>query len=186
MTALVTPALVVVALALLSAQQEPVARRPNAVPPTEKPIVDNYATFAVGPVPASFGYDATFYKKYVDAHGIPIISSEKVPDAALLMARDIVIYMIANRPDIRAEMIAKKYRVGIMAITEMTTDIPEQRDRKKPGPADPRLTRGERENYDKPGGMAARPTRSTGTDALAGSAASTRKEHQSQAERPLR
>jgi hypothetical protein len=151
--ALLMPALVVVAVAQLTVQQDPVARPANPVPPAEKPIVENYNTFTIGPVPGSLGYDATFYKKYVDAHGIPIISSEKVPDAALLMARDIVIYMLGNRPDIRAEMVARKYRVGIMAVTEMTTDIPEQRDRKKPGPGDSRLTRGERENYDKPGGI---------------------------------
>ena len=50
-------------------------------------------------------------------------------------------------------MIASGYRVGVMAQTEMTTDIPEQRDRKKPAKGDPRLTRVERENYDKPGGI---------------------------------
>ena len=94
-----------------------------------------------------------FYKKHVDAHGIPVIGSDKVPDAALLLARDIVIYMLAGRPDLRKEMMARGYRVGVMAQTEMTTDSPEQRDRKKPSRDDPRLTRGERENYDKPGGI---------------------------------
>ena len=107
----------------------------------------------VGPLPPSLPYDRTFYKKHVDAHGIPVIGSDKVPDAALLLARDIVIYMLAGRPDLRKEMIARGYRVGVMAQTEMTTDIPEQRDRKKPSRDDPRLTRGERENYDKPGGI---------------------------------
>ena len=107
----------------------------------------------VGPLPASLPYDRTFYKKHVDAHGIPVIASNKVPDAALLLARDIVTYMLAGRPDLRKEMIARGYRVGVMAQTEMTTDIPEQRDRKKPSRDDPRLTRGERENYDKPGGI---------------------------------
>jgi hypothetical protein len=146
MRAMIGAALLVASWGLLprQAQQEP--------PP--KAIVEDYTSFSVGPVPASFGYDPTFYKKYVDAHGIPVIGSEKVPDRALLMARDIVVYMLGNRPDIRREMVAKRYRVGIMAITEMTTDIPEQRDRKKPGPTDPRLTRRERENYDKPGGIA--------------------------------
>ena len=117
------------------------------------PLVADYAQALVGALPASLPYDRTFYKKYVDAHGIPVISSAKVPDAALLIARDIVVYMLAGRPDLRREMIAKGYRVGVMAETEMTTDIPEQRDRKKPAKDDPRLTRTERENYDKPGGM---------------------------------
>ncbi len=126
---------------------------PPASPASPKSLVPDYETVAVGPVPPEFGYDPTFYKKYVDAIGIPVISSEKVPDRALLMARDIVVYMLANRPDLRREMIARKYRVGIMAQTEMTTDIPEQRDRKKPSRDDARLTRSERENYDKPGGI---------------------------------
>jgi hypothetical protein len=63
MTAPLMPALLVMAVALLPAQQGTVARPPNAAPSTDKPIVENYATFAVGPVPAAFGYDATFYKK---------------------------------------------------------------------------------------------------------------------------
>ena len=121
--------------------------------PPPKPLVGDYAAFAVGPLPETLPYDRTFYKKHVDAHGIPVISSDKVPDAALLVARDIVIYMLAGRPDLRKDMITRGYRVGIMAQTEMTTDIPEQRDRKKPAKDDPRLTRGERENYDKPGGI---------------------------------
>lgn len=126
---------------------------PASAGPPVKPIVEDYGEYTVGALPERFGYDPTFYKKYVDAHGIPVIGSEKVPDAALLVARDIVVYMLADRPDIRREMVARGYRVGIMAVTEMTTDIPEQRDRKKPGPDDRRLTRTERENYDKPGGI---------------------------------
>ena len=122
-------------------------------PPPATPIVQEYGRFMVGPLPPSLPYDRTFYKKHVDAHGIPVIGSDKVPDAALLLARDIVIYMLAGRPDLRKEMMARGYRVGVMAQTEMTTDIPEQRDRKKPSRDDPRLTRGERENYDKPGGI---------------------------------
>lgn len=126
---------------------------PASAGPPVKPIVEDYGKYTVGALPERFGYDPAFYKKYVDAHGIPVIGSERVPDAALLVARDIVVYMLADRPDIRREMIARGYRVGIMAVTEMTTDIPEQRDRKKPGPDDRRLTRTERENYDKPGGI---------------------------------
>jgi hypothetical protein len=132
----------------LSAQQ---AAPPPPAPAT--PIVQEYGRFMVGPLPTSLPYDRTFYKKHVDAHGIPVIGSDKVPDQALLLARDIVIYMLAGRPDLRKEMMARGYRVGVMAQTEMTTDIPEQRDRKKPSRDDPRLTRGERENYDKPGGI---------------------------------
>ncbi len=129
------------------------ARQTAPAQPPEKPIVEDYASFAVGPLPDGLPYDRSFYKKYVDGHGIPVIASEKVPDAALLMARDIVIFMLAGRTDIRKEMVARGYRVGVMAQTEMTTDLPEQQDRKRPAKDDPRLTRSERENYDTPTGI---------------------------------
>src|SRR6266545_2177815 len=119
----------------------------------EKPFIQDYVKAVIGAPPASLGVDP-FYKKYADAMGVAILSSEKVPDAALLVARDIVIHMLAKRPDLRAEMVKKKMRVGVMAQSESTTDIPEHRDRKRPGRDDPRLTPQEKANYDKPGGIA--------------------------------
>ena len=58
---------------------------------TGKPVelISDYVRAQMLPVPASLGV-SPFYKKYVDAQGIPVISSDKVPDAALLVARDIV------------------------------------------------------------------------------------------------
>jgi hypothetical protein len=106
----------------------------------------------VGRPPASLGLDP-FYQKYVDAQGIPIISSTRVPDKALLVARDIVDAELAYRPDIRNELVREHARVGVMAIDEGTTDLPEQRDWKKPARNDPRLTRCERAHYDKIAGM---------------------------------
>ncbi len=119
-----------------------------------KPLVTDYVRAVISEPPPSLGADP-FYKKYTDALGTAILSSEKTPDAALLVARDIVIHMLAKRPDLRREMSNKKMRVGVMAQSEMTTDIPEHRDRKKPSRDDPRLTPGERANYDKPGGIGA-------------------------------
>lgn len=116
------------------------------------PLVEDYVTAAVAQPPDSLGLDP-FYAKYVDAHGIPIVTSERVPDAALLLARDIVVFMLADRPDLRREMIRKGRRVGIMAENEVTMDIPEYRDRRKPAPDDRRLTPRERERYNEPGGI---------------------------------
>lgn len=113
----------------------------------EKPLVQDYVRAVVTAPPQPLNLDP-FYKKYTDALGIPILSSEKVPDAALLVARDISIHMLAKRPDLRQEMIKKKMRVGVMAQSESTTDIPEHRNWKKPARDDPRLTPGERNNYD--------------------------------------
>ncbi len=84
----------------------------------------------------------------------PIVSSEKVPDDALLVARDIVNYMLLKRPDVRDVMVSRKSRLLIMAKTEFETDLPERRDWKKPAKDDPRLTPGERQRYDLPGGIA--------------------------------
>ena len=70
-------------------------------------LISDYVKANIGPVPASLGV-SPFYKKYADALGIPVIASDKVPDAALLVARDIVNTMLAARPDIRKALIARK------------------------------------------------------------------------------
>ncbi len=103
--------------------------------------------------PAELDLDP-FYRKYVDAAGIPVISSEKVPDAALWAARSIIEYMSSARPDVRTAMIERGQRVGIMAQSEMQMDLPEYRDWTKPAYDDRRLTPGERERYNEPGGIA--------------------------------
>ena len=82
---------------------------------------------AVKAPPAVLGLDA-FYKKHLDAGGLPIVSSEKVPDLALREAEAIVLRMTSKRPDILKSMIERKTRLAIMAKTEVTTDIPEHRD----------------------------------------------------------
>ena len=117
-----------------------------------KPLVESYEQTMIDRPPASLNLDP-FYRKHVDAFGIPVVASDKVPDAALLMARDIVNYMLAKRPDVRAAMIERGARVAVMAQKEMQTDLPEYRTMKKPGKADPRLTLGERARYDEPGGI---------------------------------
>ncbi len=109
----------------------------------------------VGSPPAALGLDP-FYKKYTDAFGIPVVSSEKVEDAALLMARDIINYMLLKRPDIRAVMVQRQSRLLVMDHTEGETDLPERRDWKKPAIDDRRLTPGERANYNGPNGIASK------------------------------
>lgn len=99
-------------------------------------LIPSYIKAIVLPVPESLGV-SPFYRKYVDAMGIPVIASEKVPDDALLVARDIVNTMLAARPDLRKAMIARKWRTGVIAEVEMTSDIPEYSKMKRPGaPAD--------------------------------------------------
>jgi hypothetical protein len=120
---------------------------------TGPPLLQDYIAFTVTAPPPALALDP-FYKKYVDALGIPIVTSARVPDAALLVARDIVQFMLANRPDLRKELIRKKWKVAIMAEGEETYDIPEHRQyRLLPKIEDERLTPEQRENYYKPGGV---------------------------------
>lgn len=101
----------------------------------------------VGPPPAALKLDA-FYAKSTDANGIPISSSQAVPDEALRIARGMMVAMLARRPDISRELVRAGQRVMVMAVDEQTLDVPEQRDWKKPAIDDPRLTRCERKHYD--------------------------------------
>jgi hypothetical protein len=94
-------------------------------------LIPSYAKAQIGAVPESLGVSA-FYKKYADAQGIPVITSEKVPDDALLVARDIVITMLSARPDLRKALIERRWRTGVIAEVEMTADIPEYANRKRP------------------------------------------------------
>lgn len=114
----------------------------------DKPLLSDYVAANIGAPPPALGLDR-FYAKYTDALGIPITSSAKVPDAALLVARDIAIHMLSKRRDILEAMVAAKYRVGVMAQTEMTTDIPEHRNLKRPAATAFNLTEAEKRNYDR-------------------------------------
>lgn len=77
--------------------------------------------------PASFGLDP-FYTQWVDAAGIPVVGSSLVDPDAFAVARFKVVRMVAARPDVRDELLARQIRVGIMAETEVTTDMPEHAD----------------------------------------------------------
>jgi hypothetical protein len=122
-----------------------------------KPIVEDYLKYVVTEPPPEiverYALDTSYYKKYADANGYPILASAKVPDAALAIVRDQVNYMLAQRPDIRDTMVAHGARIVIMAETEYTVDIPEQRGWTVPKYLDPRLTPQERARYFEPGGL---------------------------------
>jgi hypothetical protein len=80
---------------------------------------------AVTPPPASLNLDP-FYKKYIDANGIPIVSSWRVPDSALVKAWEIITFMTNDLPESNLKQMQKVgARVGVMARYEGTTDIPE-------------------------------------------------------------
>lgn len=68
-----------------------------------------------------------FYKQHVVVDGLLIVSSEKVRKHALDEAAYLVRQMLARRADALQALAEKKAYVGVMAYTEMTTDIPESR-----------------------------------------------------------
>jgi len=125
------------------------AQRAEQLAKTGNPaeLIPSYARAAIGAVPESLGV-SPFYKKYVDALGIPVIASEKVPDDALLVARDIINSMLAARPDLRSAMIARRWRTGVIAEVEMTMDIPEYANLKRPGaPRDEPINQADRDYH---------------------------------------
>ena len=98
---------------------------PTAIPsPTPTPSAVPGSLF---PPPDSLGLDP-FYEKYLDADGLPVVSSSKVPDEALIRARNIIDEVLAQRQDLRKTLINSGVRVVIMAESEVTTDIPEWSD----------------------------------------------------------
>ena len=103
---------------------------PAATPtPTISPIAtpSPAPTPSVHPPPDELALDP-FYRKYIDAQGLPVVSSSKVPDKVLYRARDIINEMLANRSDLRATIAGLGVRVAVMAQSEVTTDIPEHGD----------------------------------------------------------
>ncbi len=77
--------------------------------------------------PASLRLDP-FYKKFLNVLGIPVISSEKVPDEAFYAVKKVMLKMLSRRKDVLAKLIQNKIRIGIMAKDEVTTDMPEHSD----------------------------------------------------------
>lgn len=85
----------------------------------------------VGPVPDDVRATlklSPFYKKYVNANGITITSSEKPVDRTLELACLLLNEMVGKRPDVRDAIVKNKSHFAIVAAAEKTTDIPEYSD----------------------------------------------------------
>jgi alpha-glucosidase len=108
------------------AQAQPEKSEPQAKPPEKKD-----AEPRVTPIPeeviTKFKLDTTFYKKHLDYKGFSILSSAKVSDAGLFEACYLIDKLLGDREDILKAMIKSGCRFMVMAPTEMTTDVPEQR-----------------------------------------------------------
>jgi hypothetical protein len=97
-----------------SEKKEPAAAEPKVTPIPEDVI-------------KKYKLDTDFYKKHLDYKGFSILSSAKVSDAALYEARYLIDGLLGEREDILKAMIKAGCRFMVMAPTEMTTDVPEQR-----------------------------------------------------------
>lgn len=67
----------------------------------------------------------SFYKKYVEAEGLYVVSSAQVSDEALFKACDIMSLMLAKRPDVKEYMVKKGCHVMVIGKNEETCDLPE-------------------------------------------------------------
>lgn len=84
-------------------------------------------TLIVTEVPKGLGLNP-FYKKYLDANGIPVVSSSNVRDEAFFAAKNIIVQMLSKRDDVRMAMITKPSRVMIIGENEEVCDLPEYAD----------------------------------------------------------
>ena len=69
-----------------------------------------------------------FYTKYCSAGGIPVLSSEKVPDLALKIVWNTIMNMLSARPDVHSEMVRQGTLFGVLAESQVLTDMPEYQD----------------------------------------------------------
>jgi len=112
--------LTIVALATLVA-----CKQSKLVANTEQEETLEVPECVITRVPDSLGFDK-FYTKYVDVNGIPLISSWRVPDSAIVAAHRTLYAMTSMlKPEIVQAMKKANARVAIMARYEGTTDLPE-------------------------------------------------------------
>lgn len=112
--------LTIVALATLVA-----CKQSKLVANTEQEETLEVPECVITAVPDSLGLDK-FYTKYVNVNGIPLISSWRVPDSAIVAAHRTLYAMTSMlKPEIVQAMKKANARVAIMARYEGTTDLPE-------------------------------------------------------------
>lgn len=78
-------------------------------------------------VRAAYQLDS-FYKKYANAGGVPVLASDKPVDRTLQLACMLVKEMTSERLDVQAALLTSKVTFAILGSDEVTTDIPEYRD----------------------------------------------------------
>ena len=77
--------------------------------------------------PAHLGLDA-HYTRFIDLAGIPLIGSDAVPDDAFRVAYYVIANMLRERPCEHQALVRSGVRIGLIAQSERTTQMPEYRD----------------------------------------------------------
>ncbi len=67
----------------------------------------------------------SFYKKYIDAAGIPILSSSKVSDDNLKLTRKLILILLKKRTDIHRELVSNNLIIVIRSKSEKNSDHPD-------------------------------------------------------------
>jgi RNA polymerase sigma factor (sigma-70 family) len=80
----------------------------------------------ITPPPAWLSCDP-FYRKYLNAGGLPVLGSAKVSDRALIEAAYVVNGVFAARDSLRRALIDADVRIVVLHTTEGITDLPEKR-----------------------------------------------------------
>lgn len=96
----------------------------DGVNSTSSLVDEDRSACVVRGVPDDLSFDP-FYKKYCDADGIPIISSNEVDDLALQQAYYLIMNMLVAVPDIHQELVSNGAYFAIIGKNEMQTDLPE-------------------------------------------------------------
>ena len=73
-----------------------------------------------------------FYRRYLDARGLPVLASRAPSEQALQRACSLVSDMLSGRPDVRLKLIELQARFVVIGQAEGTADIPEYGLRDRP------------------------------------------------------
>lgn len=87
-------------------------------------VIEDSEGCIVRPTTTQDGLDP-FYQKMCDYRGIPIVSSNNVPDLALQMAWNIMANMLQGHSQVVEKLLEVDMRIGIVAQTEGITVLPE-------------------------------------------------------------
>jgi hypothetical protein len=91
-------------------------------------VSSGYVPCTVTPPPAALNVDRSFYRKFCDGNGQPVLASDAVADLAVQWVRHQMLEMLKRLPLATREMINNGSRVAIKAPSQVLTDVPEYRD----------------------------------------------------------